>query len=413
VLPAPVSAWLEARGARVLEVGRLHAEDAELIPLALELGDHFADLRALHGHIRRSQTTGRQFQMKLGRAAPPQSQLCVGFARKLEEQALLLDLDHDAAAKTLGARASKDGRAHNFFSGGWFELFMAEKIRRLLQKGSPRAELIANIRIETAKGGPREIDLLWWAGDAPVLVECATGGRHVQRLHSLAGALKVPKGRAVLILLEAPPNASEIEEKWNLVVTDRRRFQDRLRPLFEAPAHPVAEAPRAAAAEAPRVVAAPALTPDHLGTYLRAHRLEPSPGIRENVLKQVCSLKGVLDGRKTANDLRLATGEAMPDAPGARLSDIINALVIGGAFLGADKAPVTSADAPIRSLATRDPSHLARLCVRAYTKTILQSAPQWFDDQKGRREFREVVGKRALKEVEVAALRAQIAASEE
>ena len=117
----------------------------------------------------------------------------------------------------------------------------------------------------------------------------------------------------------------------------------------------------------------------------------------------------MFDEGTTIRAVRLAAKRSLPKVPHANLKDILNALLVAGALLGADGTAIGNAGLPINALSTRNHAALETLCVHAYAKAILRAAPEWFDTPVGRREFMEVVGKRAPNQGAIDALRAQIA----
>lgn len=395
--------WLQTQGARVLRTGGPHEE--AMAPVALQFGDYYEDLRALHQCIRRSHKLGRQVQFSLGKATAERVSRCLSFARTLEQEALLLDVEYDEQTKVLTASPSADSRVQRFHDGLWFELYVTGKARQLAQDMGLLADLSVNMEIRTPKGLTREIDVLLWVRDAPVLVECTTGAytNHAKRLHGLAGELGLPTERAMLVLLSAPPKASELGANLGITVTDRPRFLKYLRGLLSTPPAPTTT-PSVATADKDRIM------PGHLAAYLSKRNLGPFPEVRGDALRAICKFRGVFGSGAKVSDVKAALKKVLPTASEVQIRDIVRALLEGGAFLDAKGAPVASPNVAIHALKSKDPTALETLCVQAYARVILESDPHWLDGPTGRSEFIQVVGRRAPKQAVIEALRAQLTA---
>jgi len=128
----------------------------------------------------------------------------------------------------------RNGKVINFFTGGWFERYVYQKISDLLIKNKLKFTHLANPQIILPNGDDFELDLLFLIENQPLWVECKTGEyqAYVQKYSNARKILNIPKNRSVLIILGISDDIAEkLTELYDITITNETKFMDLIRLL--------------------------------------------------------------------------------------------------------------------------------------------------------------------------------------
>lgn len=410
-----VRQWLRQRGLQVREASLPAPSDDPLVRLAVELGTHFDDLVELHDRIRATHANGTQFTIRLADAPPDRISRCVAFAKRLVQVGMLQQSRYDKHQRTLIARPQQVGAIQNFFTGGWYELYVTSEILATLSDCS--YDILTNVKLTMANGQESELDILCLVEGRPLLVECKTGNYslHLERVASLRDLLQLGADGVLLAALDLPTDAMlTIPRTWRLSVADRNSLQPIVRQMLGLVGGATAEGERPAflppsslpTAGSPAAMVR--LERGALGAFLRRVHLRPVPDVRPMVLGMVPEVEKALPAGATPKELKGVLYQSLPDISKSAVSDALAAAVRGGALLDAQGHAVTNWMVPFDRLASTDPCDLEACARRAYIEAILRADSSWFDDRSALREFETVVGLPAPDSEEIQAARSRI-----
>jgi len=430
---SPAVAWLEARGLRVIRFAPGNGDEKELLPLAVEMGDHLNDLRPLHDAIRDAQADGREFSISLRDRTGQAVSRCIQWATKLQERGLLQDVSYSRGNRTLSARTQAGGVAQSFFSGRWFELYLKAKIERILTARKLKFDTLMNACVRLPNGRSRELDLFFLINQEPIWIECKTGAYRDQRdrLRKLRTQMQVPPERSILAVLDvSPASAADRSKRWGLAVTGTDGVEDTiLRALgltqdddtpqeteatvgetqggkpatIESAATGQAAATTRADHSTP-TKPAPAIPSGELERFLIRKLLRPQPEQRRAVLEGLLRVLAEGDGPATGDELIARLEPRFPDLTKANLTGIVRATLQGGGLLDNNGQPAKSLKTPIRKILP-NVAELDARCRRAYAAAIIQADRDWFKDARNQAEFKTTVGGPAPSRGQLAQLR--------
>jgi hypothetical protein len=409
--------WLQSRGIRVNAHPQINGQDRVLLPIAVTLGEYFDDLRPLHNAIRSVQSDGRGFSVSLKNRPPETVDRCVKWANALGDRGLLLNVRYDRRTSMLTAQAQDSGLAQGFFSGRWFELYVADVLEGMLSKAGSQYGLLRNATITLADGQIRELDLFLMVDGAPLWLECKTGqyADHLERFRTLRSALGVPAERALLVVLDIPAEvAADNRALWRLSVTDQHGLAGALSEALGLPAgqsHPAVSGtsltPGALGAMSTfRTTSREQIPPGELPSFLTKKSLRPQPEIRSTVLAAMLQVtKAGMTGADVVEVLR----DEFPQLSKSRLQEVVQAAMRGGGLIGEDGDPVRALKQPLTGL-VESLEDLEECCVRAYAAAVMFTDPDWFARKANQTEFRAVVNAAPPPPAQLAQIREQVVA---
>lgn len=397
---SPVAAWLENRGFRVVRHGVGNGQDKMLIPLAVEMGDHFDELRPVHDAIRAAQADGSEFSVSLKDKDGSAVSRCVQWAGKLGKRGLLSDVHYSRKGRTLSARTQAGGVAQSFFSGRWFELYVRAKVERVLAAQKLQFDSLTNICIRLPDGQNRELDLLFIVEQEPIWIECKSGGvrGQLKRIGKLRMQLQIAPNRSILAVLDMPPEVGPRNRRpWGLAVADLDAVDDAVLRALGLPTQETTASGSTLTEDELAAMAAFRPTPGGsvpeggLTKLLARKSLAPLPEQRQAVLAALPPLvqkaKGTVTGEGLATSLQSQFRSMSP----AGLKGIVQAAMRGGGLPGEDGVPVKSLKTPLRhELPTVE--DLDASCRRAYAAAVLNTDVDWLQSEDHQKEFEEAVG---------------------
>ena len=414
---SPVAAWLENRGFRVVRHGVGNGQDKMLIPLALEMGDHFDELRPVHDAIRAAQADGSEFSVSLKDKDGSAVSRCVQWAGKLGKRGLLSDVHYARKGRTLSARTQAGGVAQSFFSGRWFELYVRAKVERVLTAQKLQFDSLTNICIRLPDGQNRELDLLFIVEQEPIWIECKSGGvrGQLKRIGKLRMQLQIAPDRSILAVLDMPPEVGPRNRRpWGLAVADLEAVDAAvLRALGLCAQEAAALLPtltddELAAMAAFRPTPGGSVPEGGLSKLLTRKSLPPLPEQRQAVLAAMPPLMQKAKGEVTGEDLATRLQPSFADLSVANLKGIVQAAMRGGGLPDEDGIPVKSLKTPLgHELPT--PEDLDASCRRAYAAAVLNTDVDWLQSEDHQKELVEAVGGPLPPAEHLAQIREQIA----
>jgi formylglycine-generating enzyme required for sulfatase activity len=209
--------------------------------MSLDLGDHYDVLAPWLVHTQQAiSNKTRIFRYHLADASETTISRCVGFGRNLHNEGLLDEFDYDRATHTLSGMLSNQPEVLAFFNGGWFELYVCQKIVRLLQEQGLSYSYLAQPVMGLPDGNRLELDLFFLVEDKPLVIECKAGRvrveeaiRQVARYGESLGILS--SQRFVVALELMPEQRDRVANLGDAIVTDRENFLAAIQTVLETP----------------------------------------------------------------------------------------------------------------------------------------------------------------------------------
>ncbi|MGM9998067.1 MAG: hypothetical protein ACI38Q_01500 [Candidatus Bruticola sp.] len=163
--------------------------DDRLEEIALYMGNHYADISSLLMAIKANLRTGFNFSLDFASCSSASAKAIDKLCRALYEIAFLDEYRYLGYPDfKLQTRAATIGIAHNFFSGFWFERYIAQqaaavikKIRREYGLEEDDFEIVRNAKL-MCQGVPRERDILVSCSGEYYWLECKSGDNYVDSI---------------------------------------------------------------------------------------------------------------------------------------------------------------------------------------------------------------------------------------
>jgi hypothetical protein len=222
---ATVVAWLATREIAVVGTRAVSPADSALGRLALVLGDNYPTLAELHAAIRHGLMTGREVRLDLSRRRAGEVATITHACRLLNRHALLSAVQYDPGRGLLIVTPQRLGAAVHFFTGGWFERYVAQRAVMLAVEAGVIVDRLENARLRLPDGRATEVDLLLVAAGRLVWVECTTGPYQpvLGRCADLRCRLGLPGERAILVVLGLPEElAIQLTALYPLTIVSER-----------------------------------------------------------------------------------------------------------------------------------------------------------------------------------------------
>lgn len=239
--PPSLEEWLRGLG---LQVNRKPQESPEseekervLTRLALYLGDRYPSLEKLYERLKQSLSTKRSFELSLAEASPEEIAHSTQFCTLLKQYALLTSYHYKSEDRRLRAKASTEGWVQGFLTGGWLELYLAERLKKFLRSKNLPHELALGYQVTLPGGEQAELDLLLRVGERFFWVEAKTGDfqAHIGRYAGLRKILGLsPKESFLVVLGLDKARAKELSALHGLTVTNQASFLELFQEVLEA-----------------------------------------------------------------------------------------------------------------------------------------------------------------------------------
>jgi len=226
--------WLTSRNIVVKNYHEQDSTDKIIDELALFIGERFKNVFRLHELIRKNLSTGDTFALNLSSSSQTEVGDSTNLCNKLYSYAFLSSYRYAKSSKMIYASVQRNGKVINFFTGGWFERYVYQKISDLLIKSKLKFTHLANPQIILPSGDDFELDLLFLIENQPLWVECKTGEyqAYVQKYSNVRKILNIPKNRSVLIILGISDDIAEkLTELYDITITNETKFMDLIRLL--------------------------------------------------------------------------------------------------------------------------------------------------------------------------------------
>jgi hypothetical protein len=382
--------WLATKGIAVRNYREQSAADTILDQVAVFLGERFERLSRVHDSIRRSLSTGSSFTLNLSGVSQAEIADTTQFCTMLKSYALLSSYKYDKHTKTIYAVPQRIGRVINFFTGGWFERFVYQRIHSLLSQNELEFTNLLNPQITLSNGDDFELDLLFLVDRLPLWVECKTGEyqAYIAKYSDARKILSVPKQRAILVILGIPNDvATNLTHLYDMTVVNENNFLEIIGSALGLPGYSPSQPPSQPTLSASGI-------PSSLQTLLNKAGLRPLPEYRQQVISQLILVTGSLTQPMTMAEVKTALAEKVPTSK-SQLQDILNAVIRSGCLSDEAGTPVLSFTAPFSKLISDDPSIIESKCLESYVRAALDVNITYFDNPHHIDEFERIVGANA------------------
>lgn len=187
-----LSEFLETRGITICDVFSPlvpKSLDDRLEEIALYMGNRYSDICPLLLAIKANLRTGFNFSLDFASCSASSAKVIDKLCRALYEIAFLDEYRYLGYPDfKVQARASTIGIAHNFFSGFWFERYVAQKtvtviksVCREFNLDENEFEIIRNAKL-MCQGTPRERDILVSCANQYYWLECKSGDNYIDSI---------------------------------------------------------------------------------------------------------------------------------------------------------------------------------------------------------------------------------------
>lgn len=166
--------------------------------------------------MRSTLASPRKMSRKVGNHNAEQLSIVTNCLTRLYQLYMLDYYEYNRAGCAVSFRVRKQPFAQNFLSGQWFEMGVAERVKRLLN--SHPHVILRNARFQSPQGGCFEVDILialWACGEFRLAaLECKSAGMLVEeevgQIRRVAGVLNLSAARCAVVF---PKPVSEAQER--------------------------------------------------------------------------------------------------------------------------------------------------------------------------------------------------------
>jgi hypothetical protein len=405
--------WITSKGIAVKNYREQNAGDEVFDQLATFLGERFENLNRVHELIRRNLTTGAYFTLNLSGRSKAEIADSTQFCSMLSSYAFLTNYRYDKNTKIIYATPQKMGIVINFFTGGWFERFIYLKTLSLFTQNKTKFTKLINPQITFPNGDDFELDLLFLVEKQPLWIECKTGDyqNYIKKYSDIRRLLAVPKERAILVILDISDElANHLTSLFDLTVTNEKSFLEKvavgagispdLHPSesIQQPEQIITLGWESAVGSFP---IEPLVTPDFpanrpgsLATVLNKATLRPQPECRRQIIEELIEIVESPDRPEKLSEIKQALAHRFQISK-SLLQDLLNAVIRSGCLVDTNGQVVVSYTLPFEGLISTDPEVIESKCIEAYTRAVLLTDPDFFDDPEKLLEFERVVGSKA------------------
>lgn len=380
--------WLADRGITVKDSREQHAADPVFDKLALLLGTRFKTLASLHEVIRRNLSKGTSFTLNLSSKSQDEITDTTQFCTLLNDYAFISSYRYTSSTKTINATPQRTGQVINFFTGGWFERYIYQRVFSLLKEQRKQLTYLLNPRITFSTGDDFELDLFFLVEDEPLWVECKTGEyqAYISKYSSVRRLLSVPKSSSILIILGISHDlATELTYLYDITVANEANFLEKIDITAERPEVVQKEPP------VPPSPSPPLELPPPVATWLNHAGLRPLPKQRRRFIGELIMQVASFTEPTPLTDLKSYLANSTESSK-SQVQDLFNALVRSGCLLDDEGRVVLASNAPFRKLISDDLAVIESRCIECYRRAVLVQEPTYFDDPQNVLEFERIVG---------------------
>jgi hypothetical protein len=138
----------------------------------------------------------------------------------------------------------------------------------------------------------------------------------------------------------------------------------------------------------------PANRPGSLATVLNKATLRPQPECRRQIIEELIEIVESPDRPEKLSEIKQALAHRFQISK-SLLQDLLNAVIRSGCLVDKNGQVVVSYTLPFEGLISTDPEVIESKCIEAYTRAVLLTDPDFFDDPEKLLEFERVVGSKA------------------
>ena len=131
----------------------------ERMHLAYFIGQHYATVRKMLGALRATLQQPSLVRVNLEGLRNEQICTLTNTATRLRNLYMLESYEYLRAKRQLVMKVRKQPYVHNYLSGGWFEWYVAQAVRKILGANAPL--VLRNVKLQTTSGNLCEVDVLF------------------------------------------------------------------------------------------------------------------------------------------------------------------------------------------------------------------------------------------------------------
>ncbi|MCX7924745.1 MAG: hypothetical protein N2554_02920 [Fimbriimonadales bacterium] len=214
--------YLTGRQLRIVEAMSLEPENEVVrgrMQLAHFMGQHYALTQGMLEELRATLQCPRPVFVDLAGMPEKAISVLTSTGKRLSDLYMLQVYEYHRKERCIRLKARRQPYVHNYLSGGWFEMYVAQEARKLL--GARLLLAKRNVKLEAAGGAVCEADLLLVVADPRgdlrlAVLECKSANalyddepRQVKRLNSL---LNLGMQRSAVVFPDPPSPA--FADRW-------------------------------------------------------------------------------------------------------------------------------------------------------------------------------------------------------
>ena len=410
IAPAPVSVssaggikdtlavqnWLNAKEILVKKYHNSSASDDVFDKLAFTLGSKFENLSILYDSIKRSFAKG-SFTLKLSSNSQLEIKEITNFCSILSSYAFLEKYEYNKYTKTIYAIPQRVGPVVNFFTGGWFERYILQKVLSLLSQNPMEYTYLLNPHVTFNNGDNFEFDLFFLINNQPLWVECKTSDyqSYIAKYSETRRVLSIPKERAILVILGIPSDLTQsLTDLYDMTIANEKNFFEKIRvALGLASDEQGHEVMSSVSSSIIAPVSSGALI--DVSPLLNKVGLRPMPEYRGQFIKELIRIVRSQNKPITAIDMKSVLAERIPAISKSQLQDLFNVIVRSGCMLNDSGLAIFSFNVPISKLVSEDPLIIESKCIECYIRAVLVSDSDYFEHSQNIGDFERIIGGKA------------------
>lgn len=131
----------------------------ERMHLAYFIGQHYAMARRMLGELRATLQHPRTIRVNVEGLRDAHLCTLTNIATRLYHLHMLESYEYARSRRQLVMKVRKQPYAHNYLSGGWFEWYVAQVVRKVLGAAAPL--VLRNVKLQTTSDNLCEVDVLF------------------------------------------------------------------------------------------------------------------------------------------------------------------------------------------------------------------------------------------------------------
>jgi hypothetical protein len=392
--------WLKSRNAEVNKYHQPETGDEAIHQISMFLGNNYSDLQKIYKHIKYQTKAGDdklRFTFK-----DNDSKEYITTIKKFCELLSNNDLlkKYHPHNRIIYGNIRIENSNINLLDGLWLERFVEGAISNILQNNAICYQSLMNVQGSFSKATKYELDVLFLVKDNPILIECKTYVNEVElsKFSRKVHKLNIDPKDAFFITTELNQQANSTNYKPEFHLVDisnfRQAIADRLSLVYDKHlinnSSEILESSEAKAnKQTPLTQPVDISTNTKLLTFLRKKTLRPLPEIRENVLREICSVSVNSQQPLTINQVTGKLAEILSLSKSS-IDDILHAVVFAECFLNENREPIRSFNVPVFSLVSLEPAVLEQKCLESYASAVLSVNENYFASSDNVRNFEEI-----------------------